>query len=138
MDPQIREAVGIVQREPKNPTQIFNLCKHTATWEQRKLGVVEPGNEVKHEIRELLTFDELPDALDLEQRAKKLSGIAKLSGCGKALIGGAGFIISVLETYLCWEGIEPVFAWNFRNKGRWEFGGFVDSVLVAKGWMDNV
>lgn len=136
-EPQIREAVGLVHKEPKTPSEIFNLTKHYATWEQKKLGVIEPSQRLKDEIRELLTFDDLPDALELEERAKKLASIAKLSACEKALIGGASFIISILEAYLCFEGIEPVFAWNFRNKGKWEFGGFIESVLVAKGWMDQ-
>jgi hypothetical protein len=138
-EPEMRVKVGIIQREPVRnaPSQVFNLTKHFTSWEERKMGVIEPGKKAKADISALLSFSVLPDQLMLDDRAHQLAGIAKLSGCKKALIGGPSFFMSTLEMALCYHGIEPVFVWLVKNeKGRWKFGAFVESVLVEKGWMD--
>ena len=140
-EPEMRVKTGVIRQEPLRgiPSEIFNLTKHYASWEEHKMGVVEPGKKAKQDIIALLSFSVLPDQLMLDDRAHQLAGIAKLSGCSKALIGGPSFFMSTLEMALCYHGIEPVFVWRVKNeKGRWQFGAFVESILVEKGWMDLV
>ena len=140
LEPEMRVKTGIIQREPRDdlPHAIFNLTKHFTNWEERKMGVIEPGKKAKSDIIALLSFSVLPDQLMLDDRAHELAGIAKLSGCKKALIGGPAFFMSTLEMALCYHGIEPVFVWRVKNeKGKWQFGAFVPSILVEKGWMDH-
>jgi hypothetical protein len=137
-DPQMRVRTGIITREPRKdaPAEIFNLTKHRSTWREQKMGVIEPTWRVKKEIIGLQSFPEIPDQENLDKRAHRLAGIAKLSGCKRALIGGASFFMSTLEMALCYHGIFPVFSWNLKNdSNEWQFGGFVESALVMKGWL---
>lgn len=136
-EPQMRVRTGIITHEPRDDASaIFNLTKHRSTWREQKMGVIEPTWRVKKDIIGLQSFPDLPDQESLEKRAHKLAGIAKLSGCKKALIGGASFFMSTLEMALCYHGIEPVFIWNLKNdNNEWQFGGFVESAFVMKGWL---
>jgi len=100
--------------------------------------VIEPGWKVKRDIIMLLSFPNMPDQLMLDDRAHELASIAKLSGCKRILIGGPAFFMSVLEMALCYHKLEPVFVWRLKNEnGKWQFGAFVESVLVEKGWLDH-
>ena len=137
---EIRLRTGIISQEPRSKLpEIFNLTKHQSTWREQKMGVIEPTWKVKKEIIHLLSFPVLPDQLLLDERANELAGIAKLSGCDKAMIGGPAFFMSILEMALCYHGIEPVFVWRAKNDyNAWQFGGFVESTLVEKGWLDHV
>ena len=137
---EIRVRTGIISREPrKKLPEIFNLTKHRSTWREQKMGVIEPTWKVKKEIIHLLSFPVLPDQLLIDERAHELAGIAKLSGCEKTMIGGPAFFMSCLEMALCYHGIEPVFVWRLKNDNNsWQFGGFVESTLVEKGWLDHV
>jgi len=140
LEPEMRVRLGVISEEPRKdlPHEIFNLTKHYATWRERKMGVIEPGWKVKRDIIALLSFSVLPDQLMLDDRAHELAKIAKLSGCKKVLIGGAAFFMSTLEMALCYHGIEPIFIWRLKNEnGKWQFGAFVESVLVEKGWLDH-
>ena len=137
---EIRLRTGIISKEPhRNLPEIFNLTKHMSTWREQKMGVIEPGWKTKREIIHLLSFPVLPDQLLLDERANELAGLAKLSGCEKAMIGGPAFFMSILEMALCYHGVEPVFVWRVKNEyNSWQFGGFVESTLVEKGWLDHV
>ena len=140
IEPEMRLKTGVIQREPVRgaPSEIFNLTKHFASWSERKMGVIEPGSKAKHDIIALLSFSVLPDQLMLDDRAHQLAGIAKLSGCKRILIGGPAFFMSTLEMALCYHKLEPVFIWRVKDeKGKWQFGAFVESVLVEKGWLDH-
>ena len=136
---EMRVRTGIISREPiKDLPEIFNLTKHRSTWREQMMGVIEPSWKVKREIIQLQSFPEMPDQTILDERANRLAGIAKLSGCSKVLIGGAGFFMVTLEMALCYHGIEPVYIWNTKNdKNQWQFGAFVESALVEKGWLDH-
>ncbi len=138
---EIRLRTGVISKEPhKNaPSEIFNLTKHRSTWREQKMGVIEPTWKVKRDIIGLQSFPVMPDQIILEDCAHELAGIAKLSGCKKALIGGPAFFMSTLEMALCYHEIEPVFVWRLKNdNGKWQFGGFVESILVEKGWLNHV
>ena len=86
---------------------IINLTQHPSSKEQIEQGVVEPKS--KKEVSELLTIfwgD------DLEAKAAKLAMIAK--SYGKAMIGGAPYLMPVLEKHLKNHGVEPVYAFSDR------------------------
>ena len=133
---EMRVRTGVISQHSRlDGTEIFNLTKHRSTWREQKMGVIEPTWKVKKDIIALLSFSVMPDQLMLDDRAHELAGIAKLSGCKKALIGGAAFFMSTLEMTLIYHKIEPVFIWRLKDDSGWRFGGFVESILVEKGWM---
>lgn len=91
---------------------ILNLTQHTATADQVTAGVIEPAD--KSAVQVLLTFNTLPSIDDLRINAHELAQIAKASGCDTAMIGGAPFFMSVLETALHGVGVKPVYAFSER------------------------
>jgi len=95
--------------------RILNLTQHPATPSQRKAGVVEPDEELKKEIKRLLTFEELPDKVDISTRAYYLAQIAYEAGYKFALIGGAPYLMSALERHLKASGVTPVYAFSKRE-----------------------
>ena len=92
---------------------VVNLTQHQATAEQVEAGVVEPAD--KAAVQEVLTFDTIPGAAELERRAYVLAYLAAQSGCKKAMIGGAPFFMSTLEKALAQNGIQPVYAFSQRE-----------------------
>lgn len=98
-------------------TKILNLTQHVATPEQIKAGVFEPSAEDKLIIQNILTFDELPTREEISERARWLSEMA-VHYCypnGKAMIGGAPYLMSLLEDYLKHESVVPVYAFSKRE-----------------------
>ena len=79
---------------------IVNLTQHNTTPEQKLDGVVDLPPEIAAEVRQLLTFDEIPSHLDMKNRAMKIAEIARVSGCQYAMIGGAPWFMSILEKEL--------------------------------------
>lgn len=92
---------------------ILNLTQHAATAEQTEAGVVEPEN--KAAVQSALTFDAIPTASEMVERAAFLSRVAIDSGCKKAMIGGAPFFMAPLERALIAVGITPVYAFSVRD-----------------------
>lgn len=91
---------------------ILNLTQHQATAEQVQAGVVEPTS--KTEVQNLLTFDDLPTQDDITQKANALANIAKQHDVKFALIGGAPYLMSMLEQELVSVGITPLYAFSKR------------------------
>ena len=92
---------------------IINLTQHNTSAEQSADGVVEPAD--KSAVQTALTFEELPSLDTIKERAKTLAAIAKDSGCKTAMIGGAPFFMSALETALKKVGVTPVYAFSVRS-----------------------
>jgi len=92
---------------------MLNLTQHNSTPDQT--GVVEPTSEQKVRIQELLTFEELPTAADMESRAYELARIVSGSGEDTAMIGGAPYFMSTLERVLMEHGITPLYAFSKRE-----------------------
>jgi hypothetical protein len=101
-DSVCRAAIGVV-----------NLTQHEATTDQRDAGVVSPPYNAH--VKVLLTFDAIPSASDIEERAVKLAEYAYSSGCKQAMIGGAPYLMSALERALKAQGITPVYAFSQRE-----------------------
>lgn len=87
----------------------INLTQHLATAEQECL---EPEN--KSLVQSLLTFETLPSMDEINDRATALAIIAKQAHADQAMIGGAPFLMSSLETALHRFGITPVYAFSQR------------------------
>lgn len=92
--------------------KILNLTQHAATPEQIDQGVFEPA--LKEEVAALLTFNELPEADEIHRRSQKLAEIAEDHAAGKAMIGGALFMMSALESALLSRDITPVYSFSRR------------------------
>ena len=119
-------------------TKIINLTQHAATEQQLKEGVFEPKLGDKEKIRELLTFDEIPEKRDLVERALKLAEIAAKYGAKYAMIGGAPYLMPPLEIALLSYGIEPVYSFTRREvvELRSEDGSVKKTAIFThSGWV---
>ena len=96
---------------------IINLTQHKATPAQLEAGVVDLVGEDQQRLIKYLTFDELPSKELIELRAGYIARMTQdLDICYRsAMIGGAPFLMSALETALREEYIEPVYAFSVRN-----------------------
>jgi len=98
---------------------ILNLTQHNATPDQIAQGVADlpdPQN-----LRDALTFDALPSAEEISNRAAYIAAMAQAfdmerdQGPISAMIGGAPFLMSSLEGALREVGIEPIYAFSVRE-----------------------
>lgn len=99
---------------------ILNLTQHQATPEQVAQGVVDCPDRWASELRELLTFEELPTALEVQERAMEIAVLAEavmesIPGCQTAMIGGAPFLMGPLEAELAKLGLGAVYAFSIRE-----------------------
>jgi hypothetical protein len=98
---------------------ILNLTQHSATPEQIQAGVVDLPEAERIELQSLLTFDVLPTAREIGERAIAIVSIARRVIGGddfpQALIGGASYLMSSLEWYLRDAGIAPIYAFSLRE-----------------------
>lgn len=102
---------------------LINLTQHCLTDEQvNDFSNMFPDEDVRfinasgsdETIKNLLTFDELPNMDELEERALL---ILKDLGCTPdyALIGGASFFMSTLEKFLKVHHITPLYSFSKRQ-----------------------
>lgn len=101
---------------------ILNLTQHRATPDQLAAGVVDLTGVDREELRELLSFAELPREGEPEARARAIAEIARRAAGNVAedeevfgMIGGAMWLMAPLETALANAGIAPVFAFSVRE-----------------------
>ena len=109
-------------------TVILNLTQHAATPELLKAGVVDLSERKLSELRVLLTFDNIPSAAELKDRAEKIERLAVSFLCEitpenellddvdlAAMIGGAPFFMATLESHLKERAIRPLYAFSRRD-----------------------
>ena len=101
---------------------ILNLTQHPASPEQLEAGVVDLEGVDLEELKELLTFSELPGAGEPEARARAIAEIARRQAgdVGEdeevfAMIGGAMWLMAPLEKELANAGFQPVYAFSVRE-----------------------
>jgi hypothetical protein len=115
---------------------ILNLTQHPATPEQLAAGVFDPTPEQRAEIVALLTFDELPQKGEIEERADELAltALALLAARFRslshgeqerlmergtvtyfAMIGGAPYLMPHLENEMVNKGVNPLYAFSTRE-----------------------
>ena len=113
--------------------RILNITNHAPIEEQYRAGVVDnPSTELK----ELLTFDDIPDKSEIERRAARLADMAK--GYDGAMIGGATYLMSALESELKARGVRVFHAFTKREViSRWTPDGVEkNSVFVFLGFVE--
>ncbi len=108
---QVKEEVMM----EKGKELILNLTQHPATKEQMEAGVVDLSGGMVNALRELLTFNELPDPMEILDRAEKIADLAEQVGARKAMIGGAPYLMASLEYELRKRWIEPLYAFSRRE-----------------------
>ena len=94
---------------------IVNLTQHPATQDQGKEGVFNLEGEDLVRLKQLLTFEEMPNMDHVRGRAKIIAQIASDYGCERAMIGGAPFLMASLGEALKEEGITAVYAFSRRE-----------------------
>lgn len=116
--------------------KIINLTQHNATPEQVAQGVVEPEN--KKEVQDLITFKNIPRKRDIAIRAMSLTNIALTEGATSVMIGGAPYLMGVLERTLLENGIQPLYSFSERRSiETHQPDGSVTktNVFVHAGWV---
>ena len=93
--------------------KIVNLTQHAATAEQQAQGVLDLQGEALSDLKALLTFNELPTPGSIAARALALAAFAE--GCEAAMIGGAPYLMPVLEAALLEAGVLPLYAFSRRE-----------------------
>lgn len=103
---------------------IINLTQHQATAEQLQAGVVDLPEKRRQQLCQLLTFEEIPTAQELQERAKAIVDLPFVVESvedmvkpmpEKALIGGAPFFMSYLEEELKAAFIQPIYSFTKRE-----------------------
>lgn len=107
------ELRDLMKKDAAQEKNVLNLTQHAATQDQLDAGVVEPMN--KGAVQEALTFSEIPRRKTIIDNALALAYMALDSGCNKALIGGAPFLMSALEKALMAVGVEPLYSFSIRS-----------------------
>ncbi len=104
---------------------IINLTQDQATPDQIAAGVVDLPQSGREALAELLTFEELPDLDDIQDRAEALVLLAFHNDLEwddvddpfpeQAMIGGAPWLMEPLAKRLRAHGIIPLFAFSRRE-----------------------
>lgn len=101
---------------------VLNLTQHTATDEQRADGVVDVNDADRGKLSVLLGFDHAPSREEIEERARQITELAKRyqaeCGMARAMIGGAPWLMTVLESALYKARIEPLYSFSLRESAE--------------------
>ena len=130
---------------------IINLTQHAATAEQVSVGVVDLPAEQREALIDALTFESIPDAEEIRDRAHDIAELACFNGLGgddgddpfpsHAMIGGAFWLMAPLAEELKARNIQPVFAFSLRESSEIAMpDGSVRKTLVFRhvGFVDHV
>ena len=103
---------------------ILNLTQHPGTPEQ---GVTDLTGEELAALKTALTFDAIPTAQEIADRAEYIAELACVNGLGgedddpiptAAMIGGAPYLMAPLERELRQRGIDPLYAFSVRESAE--------------------
>ena len=98
---------------------IINLTQHAATPDQIEAGVIDLPQAVRQQLSELLTFNELPEAADMEARAEAIRALVDTQrqaldvDVDAVMVGGAPFFMGYLE-YALLPAYQVVYAFSRR------------------------
>lgn len=119
--------------------RIINLTQQFATPEQRAQGVFEPKDADK--VKELLTFDDLPQPGDVYRRARELAKIAVSDGAEAAMIDGPPWLTGPLAHNIkCYAGMRAMYSFSRREVvENTSEDGKVTKVSVFRhvGWVEG-
>ena len=103
-------------------TTILNITQHSATPEQKAAGVVDLPESSRIELCRLLTFDNLPDKKELDERANSVlllvKSIRDTYNTDVVMIGGAPFFMPTIYRCLEEHGYTPCFAFSKRTSSE--------------------
>lgn len=121
-------------------TNIINLTQHLASVEQVAEGVIDAGVSERLQLRELLTFKEMPKRGEMLQRAGRIADFIRRSDVDLprlAMIGGAPWFMPTLEKVLRFRGIVPLYAFSRRMSKEVVVGGHIrkTTVFQHEGWL---
>jgi len=114
---------------------ILNLTQHAATAEQIAAGVrdVVQHHGEREKLKSLLTFESLPSAEEVYDRADAIADLAQSYFVDVAMICGAPYLMGALERALNKRGIKPVYAFSERvSEEQVQEDGSVRKVNVFK------
>ena len=96
---------------------MINLTQHSASSDQVLSGVVDLPEKEKSILVSLLTVDSLPTRQEIESRCHEIGklAISYNPSATRAMIGGAPWMMSSLESALSAVGITPVYAFSIRE-----------------------
>lgn len=98
---------------------IFNFTQHAATAVQVEEGVIDLSGDELTDLRNLLTFKEMPDRAEIQERAHQLAELAdqlakRLGYPEGVMIGGAPYLMPYLTFMLNEYGFNVYFAYSER------------------------
>ena len=91
---------------------IYNLTQHDVTEDQKAENIIDV--EDKEYVRNLLTFDDLPDDEIINNRAVLLAEYADKINAKEVMIGGALYLMPPLIKELRKKGIIPYYSFSKR------------------------
>lgn len=105
---------------------IINLTQHPATAEQIEAGVVDLQGDQLELLKELLTFENVPQKGEVDDRAHDIALLAMMNGLGgdddddpiptAAMIGGAPYLMGALERELIYGHFMcPMYSFTKRE-----------------------
>ena len=112
--------------------KILNLTQHCATPEQAAAGVVDLPANAKAIVSALLTFDKIPTAVEILERANEIAATAEDYDYKAVMIGGAPWFMSAVENALALREIAAYYAFSVRESVEKVIGGKVVKTNVFR------
>ena len=114
--------------------RIYNLTQHKATPDQVVAGLIDAPEDIRSKLQEALTFEEMPLLGDIYDHTMRvvyltLSWVPKYS---KVMIGGAPYMMSLLQNQLVQHHYVPVYAFSKRISEDQVVDGIVKKVSTFK------
>lgn len=123
-------------------TVVWNATQHAATADQVAQGVRDLPEELRKELTQALTFEELPNYDELYFRSLGILIILQDAGLQQGdwvMVGGAPFLMEELCRLLRINGYKPVFAFSKRESVEKQMpDGTVQKIAIFKhlGFVD--
>ena len=93
---------------------ILNFTQHAATAEQLDAGVIDLMQHDQAVLKSMLNFVGLPSIDDVRNRAYDIAKLAENLFAEQVMIGGAPFLMPVLQVELQKRGITVLYAFSER------------------------
>ena len=120
---------------------ILNLTQHVGTPAQVADGLIEPTADDKSALKQLLTFEELPEQMRaIVQRVDGIIRIADKYSVKYVMIGGAGYLMHTLVDGLKFHGYRPLHSFTRRVVVEHDNGdGTIakQSIFEHVGWVKD-
>ncbi len=113
---------------------ILNFTQHAATAEQLDAGVIDLMQHDLASLKALLNFVGLPTADEIYERAYAIAALAENLFAETVMVGGAPFLMPVLQKALQMRGITVLYAFSERVS----IEKIVDGVVVKTNEFKHV